>query len=71
MGLWARMRARLSRNDEQREGVHDDDRLPTSAMVPGAAASGVWRRRRDDSFLGSADAEHHPPDDDFLKPRVR
>jgi hypothetical protein len=34
------------------------------------AADGVWEPRRKDSFLGSGD-HHGPPDDDFLKPRVK
>ncbi|MCU0257514.1 MAG: hypothetical protein MUC84_02555 [Solirubrobacteraceae bacterium] len=70
MGLWARVRARLRRNEHAADGVHDDDRLPTSAMVPGAAASGVWEPRHKDSFLSPGD-HHGPPDDDFLKPRVK
>lgn len=65
------MRARLRRGASGSDGNHDDDRLPTSSMIPGAAASGVWSPRHNDSFLGPGDAGGGPPDDDFLKPRVK
>ena len=77
MSLWTRVRARLRRDpsssssSSSSEGTHDDDRLPTSAMIPGSAASGVWSPRRQDSFLGSGDESGPSPDDDFLKPQVR
>lgn len=73
MSLWTRVRARLRRGPSGSDGRHDDDRLPTSSMIPGTAASGVWSPRHNDSFLGPGDSAGggHPPDEDFLKPRVK
>ncbi len=73
MSLWTRVRARLRRGPSGSDGRHDDDRLPTSSMIPGTAASGVWSPRHNDSFLGPDDAAGGgpPPDEDFLKPHVK
>jgi hypothetical protein len=73
MSLWTRMRARLRRGPSIPDATHDDDRLPTSSMIAGTAASGVWSPRHNDSFLGPGDgaAGGPPPDEDFLKPRVK
>ena len=42
-------------------------------MIAGTAASGVWSPRHNDSFLGPGDGAGGgpPPDEDFLKPRVK
>ena len=73
MSLWTRVRARLGRGSSASDAAHDDDRLPTSSMIPGTAASGVWSPRHDDSFLSPGDSARGgpPPDEDFLKPRVK
>jgi hypothetical protein len=73
MSLWTRVRARLRRGPSATDGTHDDDRLPTSSMIPGSAASGVWSPRRSDSFLSPGDGAQGgpPPDEDFLKPHVK
>jgi hypothetical protein len=73
MSLWTRVRARLRRGPSASDAIHDDDRLPTSSMIPGTAASGVWSPRHNDSFLSPGDSARGgpPPDDDFLKPRVK
>ncbi len=69
-GLIARLRARLKRRRRSSEGVHDDDRLPTSMGVAGAAASGVWKPRRHSSLVNDGEPGHISYDDP-LKPRVR
>ena len=73
MSLWTRVRARLRRGPSVSDGTHDDDRLPTSSMLPGTAASGGWSPRHNDSFLSPGDSRGGgpPPDEDFLKPRVK
>ena len=54
------------------DATHDDDRLPTSAMIPGSAASGVWSPRGGGSELDpDAPAQGGPaPGEDFLKPEA-
>ncbi len=70
-GLFARLRARLRRGGhDAHEGEHDDDRLPTSMGVPGAAASGVWRPRRHSSLVDDG-APDHISYDDPLEPPVK
>lgn len=69
-GFIARLRARLRRRHRSSEGEHDDDRLPTSMGISGAAASGVWKPRRHSSLVNDG-APGHISYDDPLEPRVR
>ena len=68
MGLLDRLRGLFGESD----AVHDDDPLPTSMTVPGAAAGGVWGPRGGDSELvPDASPDGGPePGDDFLRPDV-
>jgi hypothetical protein len=68
MGILERLRGLFGGS----EGVHDDDPAPTSSMVPGSAAAGVWEPRGEGSEL-APDAPPHggpAPGEDFLKPDV-
>jgi hypothetical protein len=62
--------SRLFRRGKSAEGTHDDDRLPTSMSVPGAAAGGVWNPRRHSSLVDDG-APGHISYDDPLKPNVK
>lgn len=44
--------------------AHEHDRLPTSSMIPGAAAAGVWGPRESDSELEPGVEGGDAPDDE-------